>query len=122
MKIYYEKDVNMDVLKDKTIAVIGYGSQGMAQSRNMAESGLDVIVGLRKGGDSWETAIDHDMTVMTVEEASKEADVVHILIPDEIQAQVYEKSIKDGLKEGNTMSFSHGYNIHYPVHKTTKKR
>jgi ketol-acid reductoisomerase len=80
MKIYYEKDVNMDVLKDKTVAVIGYGSQGMAQSRNMADSGLDVIVGLRKGGDSWETAIEHDMPVMTVEAASKEADVIHILI------------------------------------------
>lgn len=113
MKIYYEKDVDMDVLKDKTVAVIGYGSQGMAQARNMAESGLDVVVGLRKGGNSWQIAIEHDMTVMTVEEAAKEADVVHILIPDEIQAQTYEKSIKDGLKEGNTLSFSHGYNIHY---------
>ena len=113
MKIYYEKDVNMDVLKDKTVAVIGYGSQGMAQSRNMLESGLDVIVGLRKGGGSWEAAIEHDVPVMTVEEASKEADVIHILIPDEIQAQVYKESIKDGIKEGNTLSFSHGYNIHF---------
>jgi len=120
MKIYYEKDVNMDVLKDKTVAVIGYGSQGMAQSRNMADSGLDVIVGLRKGGDSWETAIEHDMPVMTVEAASKEADVIHILIPDEIQAQVYEKSIKEGIKEGNTISFSHGYNIHYQYIKPPK--
>lgn len=113
MKIYYEKDVNIDALKDKTIAVIGYGSQGMAQARNMAESGLNVVVGLRKGGKSWQTAADHGMKVLTVEEAAEVADVIHVLIPDEIQADVYEKSIKPGLKEGNTLSFSHGYNIHY---------
>ncbi|MGZ4856882.1 MAG: ketol-acid reductoisomerase [Methanobacteriaceae archaeon] len=120
MKIYYEKDVNMDILKDKTVAVIGYGSQGMAQSRNMSESGLDVIVGLRKGGGSWESAIDDGMYVLTVEEASKEADVIHILIPDEIQAQVFEKSIKDCLKVDNTLSFSHGYNIHFKYIKPPK--
>jgi len=120
MKIYYEKDVNMDVLKDKTVAVIGYGSQGMAQSRNMSESGLDVVVGLRKGGDSWESAIDDGMYVLTVEEAAKEADVIHILIPDEIQAQVYKKSIKDALKSDNTLSFSHGYNIHFQYIKPPK--
>jgi len=113
MKIYYEKDVDIDVLKDKTIAVIGYGSQGMAQARNMAESGLNVVVGLRKGGKSWKIAADHGMKVLTVEEAAEVADVIHVLIPDEIQADVYEKSIKPGLKEGNTLSFSHGYNIHY---------
>ncbi|AXV40121.1 ketol-acid reductoisomerase [Methanobacterium sp. BAmetb5] len=113
MKIYYEKDVNIDVLKDKTIAVIGYGSQGSAQAQNMAESGLNVVVGLRKGGNSWQTALDDGMKVLTMEEAAEVADVIHILIPDEIQAQVYEKSIKPGLKEGNTLSFSHGYNIHY---------
>ncbi|EKQ53128.1 MAG: ketol-acid reductoisomerase [Methanobacterium sp. Maddingley MBC34] len=113
MKIYYEKDVDIDVLKDKTIAVIGYGSQGMAQARNMAESGLNVVVGLRKGGKSWKIAADHGMNVLTVEEAAEVADVIHVLIPDEIQADVYEKSIKPGLKEGNTLSFSHGYNIHY---------
>lgn len=113
MKIYYEKDVDIDVLKDKTIAVIGYGSQGMAQARNMAESGLNVVVGLRKGGKSWKIAADHGMKVLTIEEAAEVADVIHVLIPDEIQADVYEKSIKPGLKEGNTLSFSHGYNIHY---------
>ena len=113
MKIYYEKDVNIDVLKDKTIAVIGYGSQGRAQAQNMAESGLNVVVGLRKGGSSWQTALDDGMKVLTMEEAAEIADVIHILIPDEIQAEVYEKSIKPGLKEGNTLSFSHGYNIHY---------
>ncbi len=111
--MYYDKDVDIDVLKDKKIAVIGYGSQGMAQARNMADSGLNVVVGLRKGGKSWEIAENDGMTVLSVEEASKDADIIHILIPDEIQAQVYEQSIKDGLKEGNTLSFSHGYNIHF---------
>ena len=111
--MYYDKDVDTDVLKDKKIAVIGYGSQGMAQSRNMADSGLNVIVGLRKGGKSWQTAKDDGMTVLTVEEAAKQADIIHILIPDEIQAKVYQESIEDGLEEGNTLSFSHGYNIHY---------
>jgi ketol-acid reductoisomerase len=111
--MYYDKDVNMDVLKDKKIAVIGYGRQGMAQARIMADSGLDVVVGLRKGGKSSETAENDGMTVLTMEEAAKEADIIHILIPDEIQAPVYQQSIKDGLEEGNTISFSHGYNIHF---------
>lgn len=113
MKIYYEKDVNTDVLKDKIVAVIGYGSQGRAQSMNMAESGLNVVVGLRQDGSSWKVAKEDGLEVMTVEEASQKADIIHLLIPDEIQAQVYEQSIKDGLEEGNTISFSHGYNIHF---------
>jgi len=111
--MYYDKDVDTDVLKDKKIAVIGYGSQGMAQARNMADNGLTVIVGLREGGKSRQRAKNDGLTVLSVEEASKEADIIHILIPDEIQAQVYEQSIKDGLEEGNTISFSHGYNIHF---------
>ena len=111
--MYYDKDVDIDVLKDKKIAVIGYGSQGMAQSRNMADSGLNVVVGLREGGKSWQAAKNDGMTVLSVEKAVKEADIIHILIPDEIQAKVYHESIKDGLEEGNTISFSHGYNIHF---------
>lgn len=111
--MYYEKDVDLEVLKDKKIAVIGYGSQGMAQSRNMADSGLNVVVGLRKDGRSWKAAKNDGMEVLSVEDASAEADIVHVLIPDEIQAEVYHKSIKNGLKEGNTISFSHGYNIHF---------
>jgi ketol-acid reductoisomerase len=113
MKIYYENDVSLDPLKDKTVAVIGYGSQGMAQSRNMAESGLNVVVGLRKDGRSWDIAKNDGMNVLTVEDAAEQADIIHMLIPDEIQPQVYNASIKNHLKEGNTISFSHGYNIHY---------
>ncbi|MDI9437982.1 MAG: ketol-acid reductoisomerase [Euryarchaeota archaeon] len=113
MKIYYEKDVNMDVLKDKTVAVIGYGSQGRAQAMNMAESGLNVVVGLRPDGGSWKVAEEDGLEVMTVDEASQESDIIHLLIPDEIQAQVFERSIEEGLEKGNTLSFSHGYNIHF---------
>lgn len=113
MKMYYEKDVDLNVLKNKTIAVIGYGSQGMAQSRNMHESGLNVVVGLRKNGSSWNIAKEDGLNVMTVEDAAKTADIIHILIPDEIQKEVYEESIKNHIEEGNTISFSHGYNIHF---------
>lgn len=120
MKIFYENDVNMDVLKDKIVAVIGYGSQGMAQARNMSESGLNVVVGVRENGSSWNTAKADGLTVMSIEEAAEKADVIHILIPDEIQAKIYEKSIKGGIKEGNTISFSHGYNIHFQYIKPPK--
>ena len=113
MKMYYEKDVDTNVLKNKTIAVIGYGSQGMAQSRNMADSGLNVVVGLRKNGSSWKAASDDGMEVMSVEDAAEQGDVIHVLIPDEVQGKVYQKSIKDKMEAGNTISFSHGYNIHY---------
>ncbi|MGO9387634.1 MAG: ketol-acid reductoisomerase [Methanobacterium sp.] len=111
--MYYENDVNLEILKNKTIGVIGYGSQGMAQARNMADSGLNVVVGLRKDGASWNAAKNDGMSVLSVEGAAEEADIIHILIPDEIQSKVYHESIKDGLEEGNTISFSHGYNIHY---------
>ncbi|MGL4669719.1 MAG: ketol-acid reductoisomerase [Methanobacteriaceae archaeon] len=113
MKMYYEKDVDSSVVANKTIAVIGYGSQGMAQSRNMFDSGLNVIVGLREEGSSWQKAKDDGMVVKTIEEASKEADVIHILIPDEIQGETYENLIKPYIEAGNTISFSHGYNIHF---------
>ena len=118
--MYYDKDVDTDVLKNKKIAVIGYGSQGMAQARNMADSGLNIVVGLREGGKSWNVAKNDGLTVLSVEEAAKQADIIHILIPDEIQAKVYEQSIKDGLEEGNTLSFSHGYNIHFGYIKPPK--
>lgn len=113
MKVYYDDDVTTNVLKDKTIAVIGYGSQGHGQSLNMKDSGLNIVMGLREGGKSWNKAKEAGLTVKTIEEASKEADIIHILIPDEIQKDVYENQIKDNLEPGNTISFSHGYNIHF---------
>ena len=83
MKMYYEDDVDASIVADKTIAVMGYGSQGRGQSRNMADSGLNVIIGLRKGGSSWQKAVDDGMNVMTVEEAAEKADIIHILLPDQ---------------------------------------
>jgi len=113
MKVYYDDDVTTNVLEGKTIAVIGYGSQGRGQSLNMKDSGLNVVMGLREGGSSWKRAEADGLCVKTIEEAAKEADIIHILIPDELQKDVYEKQIKDNIEPGNTISFSHGYNIHF---------
>ena len=115
MKMYYDDDVNTDALEGKTIAVIGYGSQGRAQSRNMADSGANVIVGLRENGSSWNLAKEDGMTVKSIEDASAEADIIHILLPDEIQEKVYNSQIAPYVEEGNTISFSHGYNIHFKL-------
>ena len=115
MKMYYDEDVNIDALEGKTIAVIGYGSQGRAQSRNMADSGANVIVGLRENGSSWNLAKEDGMNVKTIEEAAAEADIIHILLPDEIQEKVYNSQIAQHIKAGNTISFSHGYNIHFKL-------
>jgi len=110
--LYYEKDADLGILRDKTIAVLGYGSQGHAQSQNLRDSGLRVIIGLRPGR-SWQTAQNDGFEVCTVEEAVKRADVVQILIPDENQAQIYRESIAPNLKSGAVLMFSHGFNIHY---------
>jgi len=120
MKMYYDKDIDTGILANKTIAVLGYGSQGRGQSRNMADSGLNVILGLREGGQSWQKAIDDGMDVKTIEEAAKEADIIHFLLPDEIQGDIYEKFVTPYLKAGNTVSFSHGYNIHFGYIKVPK--
>ena len=117
MKMYYESDVNTDALEGKTVAVMGYGSQGRAQSRNMADSGVNVIVGLRENGNSWNLAKDDGMTVKTFSDAAKEADIIHILLPDEIQEKVYNEKIAPYVEAGNTISFSHGYNIHFGLIK-----
>ena len=112
-KIYYDADISFEVLKEEVIAVIGYGSQGRAQALNMRDSGLNVICGLRKGGRSWEKAKSEGMEVYEIAEAAERASIIHILIPDETQREVYEKHIKDKLKEGKTLSFSHGFNIRF---------
>jgi len=111
--VYYEQDVKYDALLGKTVAVIGYGSQGRAQSRNLKDSGVNVLVGLRKGGKSWELARSEGMNVVTIEEAAEAGDVIQILVPDQIQQEVYETSIKMYLKSGKALGFSHGFNIHY---------
>lgn len=111
MKLLYEKDVNKETLTNKTVAVIGYGAQGKAQALMMHDSGVNVIVGLRENGSSWNKAKEDGLNVQTVSEASKNADIIHILIPDEVQADVYENEIKEYVTEGKTLSFSHGFNI-----------
>ncbi|MHC1566036.1 MAG: ketol-acid reductoisomerase [Candidatus Syntropharchaeales archaeon] len=110
--IYYDKDVTVDVLNDKRIAVIGYGSQGSAQAQNLKDSGFDVVVGLRKGR-SWDRAVEDGMKVMSVAEAAASADIIHILVPDQDQPAVYTESVLPNLNKGNALGFSHGFNIHF---------
>lgn len=112
VKMYYEKDADLNVLKGKTIAIIGYGSQGHAQAQNLRDSGLQVIIGLRPG-NSWETAKNDGFEVYTVDEAARRADVVQILMPDETQSRVYKESIEPNLKKGAALMFSHGFNINF---------
>nr|MBO2479622.1 ketol-acid reductoisomerase [Bacillota bacterium] len=111
-KIYYEKDADLSYLNGKTVAVIGYGSQGHAQAQNLRDSGVRVIVGLRPGR-SWEQAEKDGFDVYTVDQAVAQADFIQILMPDEIQAKVYREQIEPNLKEGAVLSFSHGFNIHF---------
>ncbi len=112
-RVYYDKDINMEVLQSETIAVIGYGTQGHAQAQNMRDSGLNIICGLRREGESWEKACEAGFEANAIGEAAKKADIIHMLIPDEIQPHVYEKHVKDNLVEGNALSFSHGFNIRF---------
>ncbi|MGF7046706.1 ketol-acid reductoisomerase [Paenibacillus sp. DS2015] len=109
---YYEKDAELSVLKGKTVAVIGYGSQGHAQAQNLRDSGLSVVIGLREG-KSFEKAKNDGFEVLSVAEATRRADVVQILMPDETQASVYRNDIEPNLKEGAALMFSHGFNIHF---------
>ncbi|MDN3511413.1 MAG: ketol-acid reductoisomerase [Candidatus Jettenia sp. CY-1] len=113
LKIYYEKDADINVLKGKKVAVIGYGSQGHAQAQNLKESGMDVIVSTRAGTPNYQLAVKHGFKPVTVDEAARQGDFIQILIPDETQRMVYETQIKPYLKEGKTLCFSHGFNIHF---------
>ena len=112
-RIYFDKDIGYEVLRDKTVAVIGYGSQGRAQALNMRDSGLNVVVGLRPKGKSWDRAIGDGFSPLPIGEAAEKGDVVHILLPDMVQPQVYERHIARHMGEGKALSFSHGFNIHY---------
>jgi ketol-acid reductoisomerase len=120
-KIYHDADADLGVLKGKKVAVIGFGSQGKAQSMCLKDSGLDVVVGLRKGGKSWEDAKKNGMKVDEVPKAVKGADVVMVLIPDEIQGAVFEKDIKPNLKQGAALDFAHGFGITFGTIKPPKK-
>ncbi|MEP9411774.1 MAG: ketol-acid reductoisomerase [Candidatus Brocadia sp.] len=113
LKIYYEKDADINILKGKKISVIGYGSQGHAQAQNLRESGMDVIVSTRTGTPNYQLAIKHGFKPVSVDEAAQQGDFIQILMPDETQRAVYEAHIKPHLKEGKTLCFSHGFNIHF---------
>ena len=113
MEVYYDKDANLDLLKEKTIAVIGYGSQGHAHANNLKDSGLNVILGLRDGSGSAEKASEAGFEVMSNAKAAAKADMVMFLIPDEFQGKTYAEDIEPNLKEGATIAFAHGFNIHY---------
>ena len=113
LKVYRDEDIDKSFIKDKKIAVIGYGSQGYGQSMNLKDSGCNVALGLRKDGASFKKAQLENFKIMDVEEAVKWADIVQVLIPDEIQAKVYKEQIEPNLKEGQYLMFSHGFNIHF---------
>jgi ketol-acid reductoisomerase len=113
MNIYYDKDGDLQLIKEKTVAIIGYGSQGHAHAQNLNDSGVKVIVGLRKNGASWSKAKSAGLQVAEVAEAVKQADVVMVLLPDENIAQVYKDQIEPNINQGTSLTFAHGFNIHY---------
>lgn len=112
-KIYYEKDCNLELLKDKTIAVVGYGSQGHAHALNLKDSGLNVIVGLYEGSKSAEKAKKRGLKVMNTADAVKESDFIIMLVNDEKMAKIYKDDVQSNLRKGHTLAFAHGFNIHY---------
>ena len=113
MKVYYDKDADLAVLKGKTIAIIGYGSQGHAHAQNLRDSGLDVVVGQRPGGANYDLAKEHGFAPLSAAEAAAKADLIMLLLPDQHQAAVYEQDIKPHLSAGKALLFAHGFNIHF---------
>jgi len=113
MKVYHDHDADVGFLKGKTVAVLGFGSQGHAHALNLRDSGIEVVVGLRKGSRRWEEAVGRGLKVLTVEEAVLRADVVMVLLPDEVQAEVYARAVEPNLREGAALAFAHGFNIHF---------
>jgi ketol-acid reductoisomerase len=111
--IYYDNDADLGALKGKTIAIIGYGSQGHAHAQNLRDSGVSVVVGQRPGGKNYDLAIGHGFQPVSAADAAKQADLINILVPDELQGDLYEKEIKPNLKPGNILMCSHGFNVHF---------
>jgi len=112
-EMYYDSDADLSLLKGKTLAIIGYGSQGHAQAQNLRDSGLDVIISELEGTDNWKLAKEHGFEPVSADEAAKKADFIHMLVPDEVQAPIYDQFIAQNLESGNTLVFSHGFNIHF---------
>jgi ketol-acid reductoisomerase len=111
--IYYDNDADLSLLKNKTIAILGYGSQGHAQAQNLRDSGCKVIVGQRPGSPNYDLAVSHGFEPLPIEEASAKADIVNVLLPDEVQGDTYKSHIRDQLKPGNILMCSHGFNLHF---------
>ncbi|MGD8913982.1 MAG: NAD(P)-dependent oxidoreductase, partial [Candidatus Thiodiazotropha sp.] len=113
MNVYYDKDCDLNIIKGKTVSIIGYGSQGHAHANNLQDSGVKVIVGLREGSPSATKAQNAGLTVKSIEAAVKDADVVMVLAPDEFQAKLYREQIEPNIKESAALAFAHGFAIHY---------
>src|SRR5438309_9143130 len=111
--MYYDDDADLGLLDGKTVAIIGYGSQGHAHALNLRDSGVDVVVGLREGSSSVEHAREHGLEVVPVVEAASRGDLVMMLVPDELHRQVWESGVRDGVAAGNMLLFGHGFSIHY---------
>lgn len=112
-EMFYDKDIDMGILKGKKIAIVGYGSQGHAHAQNLKESGMEIVVAEAEGSEPWKTAEKKGFKVMTADKAAAEADVIMILVPDHIQPDIYNKYIAPNLEKGNILCFAHGFNIHY---------
>jgi len=119
-KVYYDKDANIELLRGKTIAIIGFGNQGAAQAQNLRDSGLKVIIAEVEGTPNWKNAQEAGFEVMDAAAAAKAGDIVQVLIPDELQGGIYKESIKKYMKKGKTLMFSHGFNIHFKAIKPNK--
>jgi len=113
VKVFYDKDCDLSLIKGKTVAIIGYGSQGHAHALNLNDSGVKVVVGLRKDGASWNKAVNAGLQVAEVADAVKQADVVMILLPDENIAEVYKTQVEANIRSGAALAFAHGFNVHY---------
>ena len=111
--IYYDNDADLSLLKDKTIAILGYGSQGHAQAQNLRDSGCNVIIGQRTGSANYDLAVSHGFEPLPADEATKQADIVNVLLPDEVQGDIYRSQIRDNLSAGNILMCSHGFNVHF---------
>jgi ketol-acid reductoisomerase len=113
IKVYYDKDANLAVLKGKTVGIIGFGSQGHAHAQNLRDSGVNVIVAQREGSENYDLAVSAGFKIYTPTELAQEADIIMMLVPDVMQASIYKNHIKDSMKKGKTLAFAHGFNIHY---------